>query len=75
MTSGFGNVVINGVPDAGLAMCNADEVVVGGGGGCENGLIAHLHLSAPSGNGWVANCYATDGDNPAQAYALCLSKH
>jgi len=74
VTSPFGNVIINGTPDAGVAMCNADEVVVGGGGQCQNGLVAWLHQSNPAGNGWVANCYGSNGDNPARAYAVCLSK-
>ncbi|MCA7889717.1 shufflon system plasmid conjugative transfer pilus tip adhesin PilV [Burkholderia contaminans] len=73
--SSFGNVpnAESGYPDAGYIACNADEIVVGGGGQCQNGLTSWLHTSAPSNNGWYANCFGNNGDNPAQAYAVCLS--
>jgi hypothetical protein len=74
--SEFGNMVNphTGKPDVGLATCNADEIVIAGGGNCQNGDKAWLHTSGPHGNGWMANCYAGNhGDNPAQAIAICLS--
>ncbi|MCG1054097.1 hypothetical protein KQH49_03605 [Mycetohabitans sp. B5] len=74
--SEFGNIANphTGSPDVGLATCNADEIVIAGGGNCQNGGIAWLHTSGPHGNGWMANCYAGNhGDNPAQAIAICLS--
>jgi prepilin-type N-terminal cleavage/methylation domain-containing protein len=75
--SGYGNVINSqtGQPDAGYAACNWNEIVVGGGASCSDGISAHIHESSPSGNGWIANCYGDDGrtDYPAAAYAMCMS--
>jgi Tfp pilus assembly protein PilV len=75
--SSYGNVINaqTGAPDAGHADCAPNEIVVGGGASCQDGLQAHVHFSGPDGNGWTANCYRDDatGDNPAAAAAVCLN--
>ncbi|WP_208856081.1 hypothetical protein, partial [Chromobacterium subtsugae] len=86
VSSEYGNIVNpdNGMPDAGYAECNQDEVVIAGGGNCADGVNGWLHTSIPQGNGWFANCYGRspsswlrfpDRENPAQAYAVCLKKN
>lgn len=72
----FGN--ING--DAGIAFCENEELVVGGGANCSDPTHGYIHSSypvdTPQGQGWVANCFGVPGypDPPAQAFAVCMKK-
>lgn len=57
--------------------CNSDEVVVGGGGQCEEPARHFIHYSAPSNNGWSIDCYYTSPeykDLGSRVYALCMKK-
>ena len=57
--------------------CNSDEVVVGGGGQCEDPSKHFIHYSAPSNNGWSIDCFYTAPeykDLGSRAYALCMKK-
>ena len=57
--------------------CNSDEVVVGGGGQCEEPARHFIHYSAPSNNGWGIDCYYTSPeykDLGSRVYALCMKK-
>lgn len=57
--------------------CNSDEVVVGGGGQCEDPAHHFIHYSAPSNNGWSIDCYYTSPeykDLGSRVYALCMKK-
>ncbi|EPP7234713.1 hypothetical protein ACTOJ1_001692 [Shigella flexneri] len=57
--------------------CNSDEVVVGGGGQCEDPAHHFIHYSAPSNNGWSIDCYYTSPeykDLGSRTYALCMKK-
>ena len=57
--------------------CNSDEVVVGGGGQCEEPARHFIHYSAPSNNGWSIDCFYTAPeykDLGSRAYALCMKK-
>ena len=58
--------------------CNSDEMVVGGGGQCEDPAHHFIHFSAPMGsNGWAIDCYFTDPqykDLGSRVYALCMKK-
>lgn len=57
--------------------CNSDEVVVGGGGQCEDPAHHFIHFSAPMNNGWSIDCYYTDPqykDLGSRVYALCMKK-
>lgn len=62
--------------DADTQYCNSDEVVISGGGDCQDPSRHFIHASFPSGNGWSVNCFAIPGasDAPAHAYAICLKK-
>jgi len=63
--------------DVNTQLCNSDEVVIGGGGQCQDPSTHFIHYSAPSGNnGWSVNCFGLPGyaDEPARAYAICLKK-
>lgn len=72
----FGN--ING--DVGIAFCENEELVVGGGANCSDPARGYIHSSypvdTPQGQGWVANCFGVPGypDPPAQAFAVCMKK-
>lgn len=57
--------------------CNSDEVVVGGGGQCEDPSHHYIHYSAPINNGWSIDCFYTSSeykDLGSRAYALCMKK-
>lgn len=57
--------------------CNSDEVVVGGGGQCEEPARHFIHYSAPLNNGWSIDCYYTSPeykDLGSRVYALCMKK-
>lgn len=57
--------------------CNSDEVIVGGGGQCEDPSHHFIHFSGPSGNGWSIDCFYTDPkyqDLGSRVYALCMKK-
>ena len=57
--------------------CNSDEVVVGGGGQCEDPSHHFIHYSAPSNNGWSIDCFYTSPeykDLGSRVYALCMKK-
>ena len=57
--------------------CNSDEVVVGGGGQCEEPARHFIHYSAPSNNGWSIDCFYTSPeykDLGSRVYALCMKK-
>ncbi|WP_223539226.1 prepilin cleavage protein [Enterobacter sp. JBIWA003] len=57
--------------------CNSDEVVVGGGGQCEDPAHHYIHYSAPSNNGWRIDCFCTSPeykDLGSRTYALCMKK-
>lgn len=62
--------------DADWQYCNSDEVVIAGGGDCQDPAHHFIHASSPSGNGWVVNCFALPNytDLPAHAFAICLKK-
>ena len=62
--------------DADIQSCNSDEVVIAGGGDCQDPAHHFIHNSSPNGNGWGVNCFALPGytDLPAHAYAICLKK-
>lgn len=53
----------------------AMNIVIVGGGECQDPAHHFIHYSGPSGNGWSVNCFYTDPqyrDLPAEAHALCL---
>lgn len=66
----WGNLLgANNFPDASIAYCQSDEIVLGGGGTCANPERAWVHDSRPvkkgsiffadyiaSQNGWIVNC-------------------
>lgn len=57
--------------------CNSDEVVVGGGGECEEPGGHYIHYSAPLNNGWSIDCYQSSSsgtDKGSLAYAICMKK-
>lgn len=57
--------------------CNSDEVVVGGGGQCEDPSHHFIHYSAPTNNGWSIDCFYTSPeykDLGSRVYALCMKK-
>lgn len=57
--------------------CNSDEVIVGGGGQCEDPAHHFIHASGPSNNGWSIDCFYTDPqyrDLGTRTYALCMKK-
>lgn len=58
--------------------CNSDEVVVGGGGQCEEPSSHYIHYSAPSNNGWSIDCFpsnpSTGVDKGSLTYAICMKK-
>lgn len=58
--------------------CNSDEVVVGGGGQCEEPGSHYIHYSAPSNNGWSIDCFpsnpSTGVDKGSLTYAICMKK-
>jgi len=57
--------------------CNSDEVIVGGGGQCEDPAHHFIHFSGPSNNGWSVDCFYTDPqykDLGTRTYALCMKK-
>lgn len=59
------------------AQCNSDEVLLNGGGGCQNSPLGILHDSYPdlTNNRWVADCQSTNGtENIATATATCCKK-
>lgn len=86
VNSPFGNIW-NGYPDAGVAWCNDDEIVVGGGGQCHDGFNGKITSLSPVkagdtfwdgsiafADGWFANCWANGEDTPARAIAYCIKK-
>ncbi|MDI9223684.1 shufflon system plasmid conjugative transfer pilus tip adhesin PilV [Pantoea sp. EA-12] len=50
--------------------CASDEVLVGGGAGCNSGSDERLKWSQPTGNGWAAACPNTT----VTAYAICAHR-
>lgn len=65
---------------ASRAECNSDEVLTGGGAQSETvgtqlcrGLgSSYIHLTAPSGNAWIADGYRPEGGEACtMAYAIC----
>ncbi len=54
------------------ATCPAGTIMTSGGAFCDNGNVAYIHSSMPSGNGWTADCYGRDGnDHNVTAVAYC----
>ncbi len=68
-------VTVTGTPGLNGARvdCPVDTQLQTGGGYCTNGVAAALHHSAPDGNGWLVDCFLTNGsgDSPAVAIARC----
>jgi hypothetical protein len=74
-TGDWGNVPNAGVPDAGVAFCKPDEMVISGGGQCSDPTRAWVHDSFPmqagsnldgfvfATDGWYANCFGRDTVN------------
>lgn len=88
MTVSTYRVVVGPVGISGsVAICNPNEIAVGGGGNVEHGPgtlcagtgFGFLHKSQPVGiNGWAVDAYGdginTSGDVCVQAYVICKKR-
>lgn len=62
----------DGQPD--FQGCQADEMVIGGGGQCQWPSLTFVSVVQPAWNGWVHDCTGGGDNSAALAFAICLKR-